>query len=109
MIGLAAPLVDPGHLTERIRDLESQGMTVVVVHRDGTVAGAIGVRDEPAPRFPVIKTLAGHGIGVTMLTGDNERTARSQRVPASVTCAPNYVPKASPPPWASSACAGPPR
>ena len=34
--------VDPGDLTYRVRDLEAQGMTVVVVHRDGAVAGAIG-------------------------------------------------------------------
>lgn len=35
-------------------------MTVVVVHRDGAVAGAIGVRDELRPEVPeVITTLAG--------------------------------------------------
>ncbi|MDI9582207.1 MAG: cation-translocating P-type ATPase, partial [Thermobispora sp.] len=70
--------VDPRDLSDRVRDLESQGMTVVVVHRDGTVAGVIGVRDELRPEVPqVIKTLTGQGIGVTMLTGDNERTARA--------------------------------
>ncbi|HLR97781.1 MAG TPA: heavy metal translocating P-type ATPase, partial [Jiangellaceae bacterium] len=77
--------VDPGHLTDRVRALEAQGMTVVVVHRDGAVAGAIGVRDELRPEAPqVITNLAGHGIGVTMLTGDNERTARALAARAGI-------------------------
>jgi len=77
--------VDPAHLTDRVRDLESQGMTVVVVHRDGAVAGAIGVRDELRPEVPqVIQTLAGRGIGVTMLTGDNERTAQALAARAGI-------------------------
>ncbi|WP_454085832.1 heavy metal translocating P-type ATPase [Georgenia sp. Marseille-Q6866] len=77
--------VDPRHLTERVRDLEAQGMTVVVVHRDGTVAGAIGVRDELRPEVAqVVETLAGRGIAVTMLTGDNERTARALAAQAGI-------------------------
>ncbi|MGB3954224.1 MAG: cation-translocating P-type ATPase [Brooklawnia sp.] len=77
--------VDPRDLSDRVRDLESQGMTVVVVHRDGTVAGVIGVRDELRPEVPqVIKTLTGQGIGVTMLTGDNERTARALAAQAGI-------------------------
>lgn len=77
--------VDPGDLTYRVRDLEAQGMTVVVVHRDGAVAGAIGVRDELRPEVPeVITTLAGQGIDVTMLTGDNERTARALAAQAGI-------------------------
>ncbi len=60
-------------------------MTVVVVHRDGAVAGAIGGRDELRPEVPqVIATLAGQGIGVTMLTGDNERTARALAAQAGI-------------------------
>ena len=53
-------------------------MTVVIIHRDGAVAGAIGVRDELRPEVPtVVTTLTGQGIGLTMLTGDNARTARA--------------------------------
>ena len=53
-------------------------MTVVIIHRDGAVAGAIGVRDELRPEVPtVVTTLTGQGIDLTMLTGDNTRTARA--------------------------------
>ena len=65
-----------GALTDRVAELEEQGMTVVIVHRDNIPAGAIGVRDELRPEVPeVIRTLRHQGIGVTMLTGDNARTA----------------------------------
>ena len=56
-------------------------MTVVVVHRDGAPVAAIGVRDELRPEVPeVVSTLADRGIGVTMLTGDNERVANEARL-----------------------------
>lgn len=77
--------VDPGELAARVRDLESQGMTVVVVHRNGTAAGVIGVRDELRPEVPqVIDTLTEQGVGVTMLTGDNERAARALAAQAGI-------------------------
>lgn len=39
-------------------------------------AGVIGVRDELRPEVPeVVSTLAEQGVGVSMLTGDNARTA----------------------------------
>lgn len=63
-------------LNSQISALEEQGMTVVIVHRDGSVVAAIGVRDELRPEVPeVVSTLADQGIGLTMLTGDNARTA----------------------------------
>jgi len=68
----------PGPLAAQVQGLEDQGMTVVIIHRDGAVAGAIGVRDELRPEVPtVVTTLTGQGIGLTMLTGDNARTARA--------------------------------
>jgi cation-transporting ATPase G len=70
--------LDAGTLGDRVAGLEEQGMTVVIVHRDGVPVAAIGVRDELRPEVPeVVRTLATQGIGVTMLTGDNARTARA--------------------------------
>ena len=70
--------LDAGSLGDRVAGLEEQGMTVVIVHRDGTAAAAIGVRDELRPEVPeVVRNLAGQGVEVTMLTGDNARTARA--------------------------------
>lgn len=69
---------DAGELGDQVHHLETQGMTVVIVQRDGVVVGAIGVRDELRPEVPeVVRTLAARGIGITMLTGDNERTAHA--------------------------------
>lgn len=77
--------LSPGSLAEDVQSLEGQGMTVVMVHRDGSPAGAIGVRDELRPEVPdVVTTLAGQGIGLTMLTGDNTRTARAIAAQAGI-------------------------
>ena len=67
------------------KGLEEQGMTVVIVHRDGAPVAAIGVRDELRPEVPeVVRTLAAQGVGVTMLTGDNARTARALAAQAGI-------------------------
>jgi len=74
-----------GTLDDRVAGLEEQGMTVVIVHRDGVAVAAIGVRDELRPEVPeVVRTLATQGIGVTMLTGDNARTARALAAQAGI-------------------------
>lgn len=68
--------IDSGHLRDRVGSLEGQGMTVVILHRDGAPAAAIGVRDGLRPEAPeFVRMLAARGVGVTMLTGDNARTA----------------------------------
>ena len=78
--------VSPGALAGEVATLEQAGMTVVVVHRDGAVAGVIGVRDELRPEVPeVVRGLAAKGIRVTMLTGDNERTAQALAAQAGIT------------------------
>jgi cation-transporting ATPase G len=75
-----------GALGDRVTSMEEQGMTVVIVHREGTPVGAIGVRDELRPEVPeVIRTLTDQGIGVTMLTGDNARTAHTLATQAGIT------------------------
>ena len=77
--------LDPGLLTEQVEDLEEQGMTVVVVHHDDRPFGAIGVRDELRPEAAaVISQLTGAGYGLTMLTGDNTRTAHALGVEAGI-------------------------
>ncbi|WP_211208356.1 heavy metal translocating P-type ATPase [Corynebacterium lubricantis] len=68
--------IDAGELAGQVTGLEDQGMTVVVVKRENDTVGAIGVRDELRDEVPqVVDTLADQGLGVTMLTGDNARTA----------------------------------
>ena len=77
--------LDAGELGDRVSDLEEQGMTVVIVHRGGGPVAAIGVRDELRPEVPeVVRTLAAQGVGVTMLTGDNTRTARALAAQAGI-------------------------
>lgn len=74
-----------GVLADRVAELEEQGMTVVIVHRNERPVGAIGVRDELRPEVPeVIRTLTDQGIGVTMLTGDNARTAAALATQAGI-------------------------
>ncbi|MGK0721002.1 heavy metal translocating P-type ATPase [Leucobacter sp. W1478] len=77
--------LDAAELGDRVAVLEEKGMTVVIVHRDGAPVAAIGVRDELRPEVPeVVRTLADQGIGMTMLTGDNARTARALAAQAGI-------------------------
>ena len=58
--------------------LEEQGKTAMLVAVDGQLAGVVAVADtlkEGAPR--AIASLRAEGVDVVMLTGDNERTART--------------------------------
>lgn len=74
----------PG-LTNDIARLQTEGATTVLVERDGTVLGAIGVRDELRPEAAeVISLLKRSGYSVAMVTGDNERTARAIATAASI-------------------------
>jgi cation-transporting ATPase G len=77
--------LDTGTLADEVQAMESEGMTVVIVHRNDQPAGAIGVRDELRPEVPeVIAALNRRGIGVTMLTGDNARTAAALAAQAGI-------------------------
>lgn len=70
--------IDAGPLKARVKDLEAEGQTCVLVVVDGCLAGAIGVRDELRPEVPeVVRTLRDQGVEVSMLTGDNSRTAHA--------------------------------
>lgn len=77
---------DAGSLGTQVADLESQGMTVVIVHRNSLPVAAIGVRDElRTEAHEAVHALTSHGIGMTMLTGDNARTARALGEQAGIT------------------------
>lgn len=70
--------VDPAALAAAVESLEADGQTCVVISVDERVIGVIGVRDELREEVPeVVRTLTRRGIGVTMLTGDNPRTAHA--------------------------------
>ncbi len=60
----------------RATELEDQGKTVVAVFREDQALGLIAMRDEPrADAADAMRQLAAMGVGATILTGDNPRTA----------------------------------
>lgn len=68
----------PGRAREEADRLEAEGRTVIFAALDGKVEGVIGIADamkQNAPR--AVETLAGLGLRVIMMTGDNERAAAS--------------------------------
>jgi len=70
--------IDTGPLKADVERMESEGQTCVLVTVDGALAGAIGVRDELRPEVPeAVQTLHANDVEVSMLTGDNTRTARA--------------------------------
>jgi Zn2+/Cd2+-exporting ATPase len=65
-----------GEQTARIDGLHDQGKTVSVLLVNGTVAGAIAMRDEPrADATAGLQALGRQGVRTIMLTGDVGRTA----------------------------------
>lgn len=76
----------PGVLHSAADEMAEDGMTVVVVEAEGEIAGLIGIRDELRPESAAtVRLLQDAGIGITMLTGDNERTARAIAAQAGIT------------------------
>jgi Cu+-exporting ATPase len=58
--------------------LEAEGKTAMLVGRNGTVAGVVAVADTLKPEArDAVAALRRERIGVVLLTGDNERTARA--------------------------------
>jgi Cu+-exporting ATPase len=63
---------------EEAETLQDEGHTVIFVAVDGSVAGLLAVSDPVKESTPeAIETLHDLGLSVHMVTGDNERTARS--------------------------------
>ncbi len=70
--------VDPGDGAGRAEELASEGRTVVYVVSGGRLQGLIALSDTLRERSAeAVLALREAGIGVAMLTGDNEATARA--------------------------------
>jgi len=70
--------VDLAPFDERIRGLEEEGKTVMILAVDGKAIGAVAVADvlrESSKR--AVEELKRAGVKVVMLTGDNERVAKA--------------------------------
>jgi len=82
LLGSAAFLQSHGVAVEgmqaRAEDLRADGATVIGVAIDGRQAGLLAIADPVKPSTPdALKALAGEGIKVIMLTGDNVTTAKA--------------------------------
>ena len=66
------------HLEEKMKMLEADGKTAMLVAVDGEAAGLIAVADTLMEySVEAVKTLQKMGLEVIMITGDNERTAKA--------------------------------
>ncbi|MEI6877306.1 MAG: heavy metal translocating P-type ATPase, partial [Spirochaetota bacterium] len=79
LAGAGAPGLAPGRMpTEEIQALESAGTTVFYLSVEGGIAGIFGISDRPRPEAAeAVAQLKRQRLGVAMITGDKERTARS--------------------------------
>ena len=70
--------VDTSRAEEAIARFESEGRTVVLISRDGKLAGLIAIADEVrAGAVEALQRLSRAGVRTVMLTGDNERSAQA--------------------------------
>jgi len=70
--------VDPTPLEVEAGRLQEDGATAIYIAIDGQVAGVIGIADPIKTTTPAaLAALAGEGIRVVMLTGDNRKTAQA--------------------------------
>ncbi|WP_332450654.1 heavy metal translocating P-type ATPase [Methanoculleus sp.] len=70
--------IEIGHAEEIIARLESEGQTVVLVSRDGTLVGLVAIADEVRTgAVEALQRLRRAGVRTVMLTGDNERSAQA--------------------------------
>lgn len=77
--------LDPGALQPQVTELESAGKTVIIVQRAKKTIGAVALHDKLRAEAPdVVKQLADDGYGITMLTGDNVRTAKAVGAAAGI-------------------------
>lgn len=77
--------LDPGALQPQVTELESAGKTVIIVQRAKKTIGAVALHDELRAEAPdVVQHLADDGYGITMLTGDNMRTAKAVGATAGI-------------------------
>jgi cation-transporting ATPase G len=70
--------IPAGPLAAAADRMARQGMSIILVEQDGSVTGAIGIRDELRPEAAeAVRELRELGVAVAMLTGDNARTAQA--------------------------------
>jgi cation-transporting ATPase G len=78
--------IEAGGLAGRVTAMQEAGATAVLVEYDGVVIGAVAVRDDLRPEAAeVVARLQASGYQVSMLTGDNERTAVALAAQAGIT------------------------
>lgn len=78
--------IDAGMLAGDVARMQQVGATAVLVEEDGSLIGAIAVRDELRPEArAVIERLSHAGYTVAMLTGDNRLTADAIGAVAGIT------------------------
>jgi cation-transporting ATPase G len=78
--------IDAGSLRDDVTRLQDAGATVAVIEHRGTVLGIIGIRDELRPEAAeTVSALRASGVSVSMLTGDNIRTATALAARAGIT------------------------
>ncbi len=67
-----------GEFKSKIEEFESEGKTTMIIAGNGKILGAIGVADAvKEDSISAIKKLNNAGYKTVMITGDNERTART--------------------------------
>lgn len=77
--------LNPEGFAGRLSAWEGEGITAILVHRDAVPVAAIGIRDELRPEAAEAMTeLAALDLPVTMLTGDNARTAHALAAQAGI-------------------------
>jgi len=70
--------IDIGQLEEKMKALEEDGKTAMLVAVDGEASGLIAVADTLMEySVEAVRTLQKMGLEVVMITGDNERTAKA--------------------------------
>ncbi|MBS3765068.1 copper-translocating P-type ATPase [Candidatus Bipolaricaulota bacterium] len=70
--------IDYGSVKEKVKELEKEAKTAMLVAKDGEVLGLIGVADQiKEDSADAIAELKEFGLEPVMITGDNERTARA--------------------------------
>jgi Cu+-exporting ATPase len=75
---LAAAGISLAGLETQAERLRAEGATVVYLGADGRAAGILAIADPVKPTTPdALQALAGEGVRVVMLTGDNAATAKA--------------------------------
>lgn len=70
--------IDIGYVKQPLIKLQEEGKTTILVALDKKIMGIIALLDTPKPSAKIaIQSLKKTGIQVVMLTGDNDRTAKT--------------------------------